>query len=89
MRNWTVRAGYGIYAELLGQNTYGGDEMLGISGTNSLNETDSLTQVFTLAQGSPQPIFTNINNLKPDTLNGQPVRYEGPDHPGIPTRHPA
>ncbi len=73
--NWTVRAGYGIYAELLGQNTYGGDEVLGISGTNSLTETDSLTQVFTLAQGSPQPIFTTTANLKPNTLNGQSVGY--------------
>jgi len=84
MRNWTVRAGYGIYAELLGQNTYGGDEVLGISGTNSLTETDSLTPVFTLAQGSPQPIFTTTANLRPDTLNGQAVGYV-PYHTKVPT----
>jgi hypothetical protein len=83
-RNWTVRAGYGIYAELLGQNTYGGDEVLGISGTNSLTSTDSLTQVFTLAQGAPQPIFTTTANLKPDTLNGQSVGYN-PYHTKVPT----
>jgi len=79
-----VRAGYGIYAELLGQNTYGGDEVLGISGTNSLGETDSLTPVFTLAQGSPQPIFTTTANLRPDTLNGQPVGYN-PYNTKVPT----
>jgi hypothetical protein len=84
MRNWTVRAGYGIYAELLGQNTYAGDEVLGISGTNSLNETDSLTQVFTLAQGAPQPIFTTAANLKPDSLNGQSVGYT-PFNTKVPT----
>jgi len=83
MRNWTLRAGYGIYAELLGQNTYGGDEVLGISGTNSLTETDSLTPVFTLAQGAPQPIFTTTANLKPDTLNGQSVGYN-PYHTKVP-----
>jgi hypothetical protein len=74
-RNWTVRGGYGIYAELLGQNTYDGDEVLGISGTNSRTETDSLTPVFTLAQGPPPPIFTTTANLRPDTLNGQSVGY--------------
>jgi hypothetical protein len=84
MHNWTVRAGYGIYASLLGQNTYGGDEVLGISGTNGLNETDSLTPVFTLAQGSPQPIFTTVANLKPDTLNGQSVGYN-PYNTKVPT----
>jgi hypothetical protein len=84
MRNWTVRAGYGIYAELLGQNTYDGDEVLGISGTNSLTETDSLTQVFTLAQGAPQPIFTTTANLKPDSLNGQSVGYT-PFNTKVPT----
>ncbi len=84
MMNWTVRAGYGIYAELLGQNTYGGDEVLGISGTNSLTSTDSLTPVFTLAQGAPQPIFTTTTNLKPDTLNGQPVGYN-PFNTKVPT----
>jgi hypothetical protein len=84
MKNWTVRAGYGIYAELLGQNTYAGDEVLGISGTNSLTETDSLTPVFTLPKGSPQPIFTSTANLKPDTLNGQSVGYT-PFNTKVPT----
>ena len=84
MRNWTVRAGYGIYAELLGQNTYGGDEVLGISGTNNLNETDGLTPVFTLAQGSPEPIFTTVANLTPSTLNGQSVGYT-PYNTKVPT----
>jgi hypothetical protein len=84
MRNWTVRAGYGIYAELLGQNTYDGDEVLGISGINGLNETDGLNPVFTLAQGAPQPIFTTTANLKPDTLNGQSVGYT-PFNTKVPT----
>jgi hypothetical protein len=83
-KNWTVRAGYGIYAELLGQNTYEGDEVLGISGTNSLNETDSLTPVFTLARGSPQPIFTTVANLTPSSLNGQSVGYT-PHNTKVPT----
>ncbi len=82
--NWTVRAGYGIYAELLGQNTYDGDEVLGISGTNSLTETDSLTPVFNLAQGSPQPIFTTVSDLTPSTLNGQSVGYT-PYNTKVPT----
>ncbi len=83
-QSWTVRAGYGIYAELLGQNTYGGDELLGISGTNGLSETDGLNPVFTLAQGAPQPIFTTTANLRPDTLNGQSVGYN-PYHTKVPT----
>jgi hypothetical protein len=84
MNNWTVRAGYGIYAELLGQNTYDGDEVLGISGTNGLNETDGLNPVFTLAQGAPQPIFTTTANLTPSTLNGQSVGYT-PFNTKVPT----
>ena len=73
--NWVVRGGFGVYAELLGQNTYGGAEGLGISGTNSLTETDGLNPVFTLSKGAPQPIFTTTANLKPDSFNGQPVSY--------------
>jgi hypothetical protein len=81
--SWVIRGGFGYYTEMLGQNTYGGSTTLGIAGTNGLNSTDGLTQVFTLAQGPPAPIYSTVKQLTPQLFNGQSISYI-PYHTKVP-----
>ena len=74
-KNWAIRAGYGIYTELTGYNTYAGSAGIGISGQNSLNSTDGLSAVFNLSQGPPAPIYSTVKELTPQLFNGQSVSY--------------
>jgi hypothetical protein len=82
-KNWAIRAGFGIYTELLGYNTYAGSAGIGIAGQNSMNSTDGLTPVFTLSQGPPPPVYSTVSGLTPQLFNGQSVSYI-PYHTKVP-----
>jgi len=73
--SWSVRGGFGIFANMWGANSYTSGVGTGWSVQGFQTSTDLVTPIFSLAQGPPPALQPNSQSLTPDLLNGQGVSY--------------
>lgn len=79
--SWSVRGGFGMFANMWGANSYTSGVGTGWSVQGFKTSTDLVTPIFSLSQGPPQPLYPNSQSFSPALLNGQGVSYFPYDTP--------
>lgn len=72
---WSVRGGYGVFNIMNGQNTFGPNIGLGWTESGYKATTDSMTPIFRLQDGLPDPVVPSTTTRTPAMLNGQNLTY--------------
>ncbi len=72
---WSVRGGFGMFANMWGANTYTSGVATGWSIQGYQTSTNLITPIFSLAQGPPLPLTPTPQSLTPSLLNGQAISY--------------